>query len=338
MTEIKELVAVIVDMEGNHDDTCVWCNKDEDENPDEGELDESDIEEDVEELAKNDGGKLGTNMANEAGGTKRCPENMKVSLGFDEKASIDVDVKGELKQVAVYEGSDPREYDVVFAAHHLIPGNAALKGHDIVKWIGGDDKIEKGKRKGKPAASMINDGEFCGYNINNQENGVWLPGPYAMSTAKKWPSNNVMKVAKKVGALSVADARTNQDFKRKYAYAVIDQALAAAEAEGIKGKALSYIGSQFHFSHNPYSRFVKKCLRKVCEKITRVLIPVCPEANDENKQKDGKYPVPQGMSMRLNGISRRLEPYLSGKPWSKNIYTDNYSKDYVDEQLKKTQS
>ncbi len=53
------------------------------------------------------------------------------------------------------------------AAHHLIPGNAALKGSKLFKckkylWL-------DGKAEGN-----------IGYNVNSAPNGVWLPGNYAV--------------------------------------------------------------------------------------------------------------------------------------------------------------
>lgn len=55
--------------------------------------------------------------------------------------------------------------DVSAAAHHLIPGNAALKKSvAIMEYIG-----VNGEKAGN-----------VGYNVNSAPNGVWLPGNYAM--------------------------------------------------------------------------------------------------------------------------------------------------------------
>jgi len=61
---------------------------------------------------------------------------------------------------------DEKPHDVTVAAHHLIPGNAALKDSPIMKYIS--------KSKG----TIV---ENIGYNVNSQPNGVWLPGWYAIS-------------------------------------------------------------------------------------------------------------------------------------------------------------
>jgi len=329
MTEIAELISSIIDMEDKHSEkTCPWH---EEKKSDEGKLEEADIEEDVEELKKNNGGKLGDNLEKETGGSKRWPQNMKVSLEFSESGTIKVAVKERKKtvnkQLTLYESNDSCDYDVVFAAHHLIPGNAALKGDEIVQWLGGEDKISAGQNKNGQPSSKIIDSQFSGYNVNNQENGIWLPGPYALSTKKKWPSDDVLKKAKSKGTISNKTKTNCLDFKMAYAFAVIDGTDQACDQDGLSDKEKDYVGCQFHFNHREYSEFVQKCLKKVNEKIMGIMIPICPKAKPNN---EGKYNVPYGIVNRLNTISRRIAPYLKGKPWSKYIYTDKSSLQYIE--------
>jgi hypothetical protein len=131
--------AVAVDVSSErHDEDCCFCNAE--DGPPEEKVNEFDDEyeedSDLDGMApegikfKNDAGKLGT----ACGG---CPDGRSIRLGKS-------------------------HFDVGVAAHHLIPGNAALKRSDLFAsnkylWIDGN----------------------IGYNIDSAANGVRLPGNYA---------------------------------------------------------------------------------------------------------------------------------------------------------------
>ena len=313
--QIGELVAVIVDMEGPHDSTCPWH---EEPKQDSGSLTKPDLEEDVDQLQENDGGVLGSNMK-----PSKYPSDMVVEVSFTQTGTADVTVKKKgvtkIKKLALYDPSAPKDYDVVFAAHHLVPGNEAFKGHPIVAWAGADGKIAEGKRDGGPSSKII-DGQFIGYDINNRDNGIWLPGPYALSTSGGWPSAADMTSAK----LGAGAKGNNVNFKKAYAFAVIDGVPVAASSFTDAEK--DYLGQQFHFRHDTYSNFAEQCLTKMDEKLRAIAQAPCDEAKPAPS---GKYNAPYGLLARLNGLSRRIAPYLRGKPWSKFIYTDELSSQYI---------
>lgn len=137
--ELGEAAAVNVASE-KHDDSCYFCNSKEKPKEEINELEDDLPEDDLDESLgsykfKNDAGKLGTAM-----GGKPSPK--------------DVRLKG-------------KTFDAAVAAHHLIPGNAALKKSKLFlskKYLWKD-----GKAKGNIA-----------YNINNGINGVWSPGNYGV--------------------------------------------------------------------------------------------------------------------------------------------------------------
>lgn len=122
-----------------HDDECYFCkNKEEPRNETNDLTDNPD--EDAAELEDslgtyrfhNDAGKLGTALGGK-------PEAKQVLLGG-------------------------AAYDAAVAAHHLIPGNAALKNSSIMKHL---------KVDGAAAGNIA-------YNVNSSPNGVWLVGNYGV--------------------------------------------------------------------------------------------------------------------------------------------------------------
>lgn len=180
------------------------------------------------------------------------------------------------------------EYPVQYAPHHLIPGNESLQGHPLLRWMAGDGKL--GPYVERAPASMLKPGQSIGYDINAAANGAWLPGPYAVVDAGGW-------TPKALGAPGVAD------FKRAFAFAAMDVA-----------------GRHFHFRHTAYSAFVSEVLSKIEQRADRESTR-CPESTGGGGD-DGKFLAPQGLAARLDAVSRRLRPYVTGA-WNARVYTDN---------------
>lgn len=82
------------------------------------------------------------------------------------------------------------------AAHHLIPGNAALKRSDLMPYL----------HKDGTAAGNI------GYNVNNPENGSWLVGNYALRGKSGMP---------RWGPEGTAFLRDTNKDPKEYAFAAI---------------------------------------------------------------------------------------------------------------------
>lgn len=123
--------------------------------------------------------------------------------------------------------STAKDEPLQWAPHHLIPGNASLKGSNIVPYLGDDTVIKK-----YGSGSKIKKGQTVGYNVNAAENGVWLPSPYALSMKGKWPTNPADKLA--------------------YVEAAIDQ---------------NGGNSQFHMCHTQYSLKVQTILDTLADKL-----------------------------------------------------------------------
>lgn len=283
--ELGELVTVVVDMPADHSEqTCPWHEKRQAEAK---KLAKADKEEDVPPpgLPRNDGGVLGGNLGGE-------PEGVQVMVRYSEttprKKKVTKNGKAVEKEIAEYvEDASAQPYDVVFSAHHVIPGNEALKGHPVLRFVG--DKSSLGDY-GQTVSSELADGEFIGYDINAAVNGVWLPGPYALSTTGKWTDKKLA-------------SPTTLRFKQAYAFAVMDRT-----------------GRQFHYRHTKYSVFVIDCLKKVDTRLEGYA-PRCQVKPNGEPAKP--YKAPHGLVARFNRISNRLRPLLDGRRWSPHIFTDN---------------
>lgn len=133
------LATAIVIASENHDEDCYFCKASEQpsteindltDNPDE---DAAELEDSLGEYRfKNDAGKLGTALGGK-------PAAKPVTLGS-------------------------KQYDAAVAAHHLIPGNAALQKSPLMKYLWTDGEAEGN----------------IGYNVNARTNGMWCPGNYGV--------------------------------------------------------------------------------------------------------------------------------------------------------------
>jgi len=183
------------------------------------------------------------------------------------------------------------------AAHHLIPGNGALKHAKK-----GECKLYKylhvdGKKKGN-----------IGYSVNNYENGVWLVGNYAIRKSKglvNWGSQG-------------------SGFETKYK---------KDSYEYVK-KAIEVSQSQFHDAHEAYSNNVRLALDAIAEKINLIDKIWCDEDKD-NRPTEPKDLQLVALVNRLNTTSRRLETLLTnpGKNWKTNFYTSAFSEKYIKNEI-----
>ncbi len=153
------------------------------------------------------------------------------------------------------------DHKVIPNPHHLIPGNEALKkATELLKWIfAKHGKIE-------------ND---IGYDVNNKNNGVWLPSNNGMRGVSWW-----------TGDTSII---------KKTDYVV---------------KAMDVAQGQFHDRHNnPYSDFVTKILNKIADRMNGIdANSGCPFKTEKGENK--KFKPPYALVARLNGVSARIKPHL----------------------------
>lgn len=137
--ELGEIASQATIASENHDEDCYFCKAGDKPTTetndliDEPDEDQAEMEDSLGEYKfKNDAGKLGTALGGKPGAKS-------VALGG-------------------------KSYDAAVAAHHLIPGNAALKDSPLMDYLWKDG----------PGEGNI------GYNINARTNGVWSPGNYGV--------------------------------------------------------------------------------------------------------------------------------------------------------------
>jgi hypothetical protein len=200
------------------------------------------------------------------------------------------------------------DYDLQYAPHHLIPGNESLKGSSVVSFLGDDDTIEE---YAEGAASHIKEGFSVGYDVNANENGVWLPSPYALSMANSWPSEPGVKVIKKRLGQKLAD--DTEDFKMAY--------VAASIEEGGN--------RQFHMRHKEYSDKVIEILQAIGARMKLMAASECPIA--KSSKKGGKFDPPMGLRGRLDVLSGNLRRLTIGAVWRDPLFTDKLTKDYAED-------
>lgn len=152
---------------------------------------------------------------------------------------------------------------VIPGAHHCIPGTASFKK---VMDMGLSDFVNAG--------GEFNLVEDIGYSINHENNGVWLPGNYAVREG----------IAHYTKTWSAQTAK----FKKQYAE-----------------RAMESSNRQFHDAHVKYNNLVRKTLENVMNKIGEPegKCPFCGEEYDSTRP-------PYGLVARLDRASRAYKNAL----------------------------
>jgi hypothetical protein len=290
-----------------HDEnTCPWCQPKEKQGASEKMVVEDPPDDVVGAIPPNDGGKLGRNMRN-AGNPE--PE-LTVTLVYRKGSVIRFESGRKAKVFPVYQSTpsdDTEDYEVQFAPHHLIPGNASLKGSVVVPFMGDADSISE---YAKGQASKIKKGGFVGYDINSAANGEWLPSPYALSMRNDWPAERDVEVLKKRSGLDFGEV--TEAFKAAYVAAAIEGS-----------------GRQFHMSHAKYSKKVQAILRAVGERLALMSMnAICPVAK-AGKSENGMFEPPYGLVARLNVLSNNLRRLTTGGTWRPPLYADRRTEEYA---------
>ena len=216
--------------------------------------------------------------------------------------SVTIEVNGE--EIQLQDGT-PLEYPLTCGAHHLIPAQEALKGHPILRYMckGYDGEKQDFRKNGDPDPAVVTQSKVWGnvlYNINGSQNGVWLPGNYAVGGGKagieywKSPSGKTRKAPDDKVLTNWASALdlNDEDWKSRKDTMEEDGPSADAISDAFRtrtdpkymliGKnyeikssnpkwsyvkaAIDEIHGYFHDRHKPYSNEVYKYLTKVFEK------------------------------------------------------------------------
>ena len=264
MTDIGEAIAVAVTTP-DKDEPCWYCEKEPEKkgvkNEEVADPETSDSE-DEEQVPENDE----HNDASKLGSNLGSPPEYEIECPLDNDIKVPITV----------------------AAHHCIPGNASLKKatdlHDFM-------------REGGPFSLL----EDIGYDVNHENNGVWLSGNYAVRGGK-------LHYTKNWGGY-------DSKFKNAYAKNAMDKS-----------------HRQFHDAHSKYNGKVLKTLESLAEKLgdPEDKCPIC------DKKLDATRP-PYGLVNRLDRVSsehRRMISNMNSPNIKKTVtagyYTSSRVKKYLD--------
>jgi hypothetical protein len=219
-------------------------------------------------------------------------------------------------------------YPVTCAAHHLIPAQESLKRaeglHQFMIKKGASETVAVGKGTTTlPGGIVYSD---VGYCVNGSENGVFLPGNYAVTAltmddphwtpapsvlsgldweAGESPDNENVGVPKVISSPKLTGDRHQINNKnRKWQY--VKQAVK--------------LGGQFHDRHKDYSDWIVKVLEEIGTQLeSRYVKSALESACDKCAERAKKFtaegagvPTPFGLLARLNGVSSRTSGFLSG--------------------------
>jgi hypothetical protein len=231
-------------------------------------------------------------------------------------------------------------YPVTCAAHHLIPAQESLQDSPLLAYM--VKKGEGGDSAKRKVSGVFSDGLVwanVGYDVNGSENGVFLPGSYAVGGGRGgmglWVENDDKPDLEEEDADDVADAASNQltgtlneisDTNRKWLY--VSQAVRLAPG-------------QFHDRHQDYSDFIAEILEKIfvnleALRVTCIDEETCPDCKKRADDiKELGVPTPFGLVARLNGVSTRMTGKVNGAAWARNIYTSKWGQAYMKAELAK---
>jgi hypothetical protein len=223
------------------------------------------------------------------------------------------------------------QYPVTCAAHHLVPAQESLKESPLLAYM-----VKKGD------SEELKDKEFSdgivwadvGYDVNGTENGVFLPGSYAVGGGRGglglWTENDDKPDLEDEDATDVPDPASNEltgrlnevsDDNRKWQY--VSQAVVLAPG-------------QFHDRHQDYSDFIAEGLEKIfvnLEALKQKYVieqkcSKCKKRTDDINELG--IPTPFGLVARLNGMSKRMSAHLNGSTWTRNIYTSKWGRAFME--------
>jgi hypothetical protein len=172
MTQVGELVSVAID--APHDeDGCPFCRPKEEVNEKNTLRAAYDEDTEADNDTDNSAGTLAKNLS-----ARPWKSGNKLPKPTEGDVAPSMDMEMGSAQTRLWRGwiYDAGLVPVLFAAHHLIPGNAAMARSNIHAngWLG---PVDDGP-----------DPMNIGYNINSRANGVWLPGNYAIRGTQHRPN------------------------------------------------------------------------------------------------------------------------------------------------------
>ena len=240
--------------------------------------------------------------------------------------------KAKVVRIVVTDGATEHvhPYPVTCAAHHCIPAQESLKESPLLAYM-----VKKG------ASEPLKDGSYSsglvwsdvGYDINGSENGIFLPGSYAVGGGrggmKVWASTED-------GDDDEPEEVTAPDPGSNELTGALNEISPSNRKWQYVKQAVVLCPGQFHDRHVDYSNFVQTVLEKMFEDYlalhrANVQGAGCSECSKRaDKIKEVGVPTPYGLVKRLNSTSDRFKGFLNGLTWRINVYTSQWGKAYME--------
>jgi len=265
----------------------------------------------------------------------------------DRITAVSITVNGEV--VKLGRKGRPLRYPLTCAAHHLIPAQESLKGHEILQFMckKGEDQDFRNSKSADP--KPVGGSKVWGnvaYNVNGCHNGVWLPGNYAVGGGtggvEVWKSKASDRRRDKTANQNWADTLDlggsdwdrGDDDDEEEAKDAFARALGAAKKKAFMlaganqhiapgnpkwayvKTAMNATGGQFHDRHEDYSKQVRDYLDKIAAVYktmhtrSKNNCKDCEEATRPPKMTDKEMGPPYGIVGRLKTASDFFKGYL----------------------------
>jgi hypothetical protein len=244
---------------------------------------------------ENDGGTLGQNLSADANQDLDGGPYPAKDFRFKQKPR-DTKRGGVRVRIEGFKDAEEGDFPYTVAAHHLIPGNASLyaDGEQLQEAMRKDGTVKT--QKGRTCTITAD----IGYDVNGSHNGVWLPGNYAIHTAKaaKIEDGEIVRAA------------------RPETSPVKGKSWSALKKAGLEHWQFLYVAAvskagkaQFHDTHeNPYSESVRQNLKNLLIALMNHLDSGC------TKCTKSELPPPFRIKHRLYGLSQTLRTQTQGHP------------------------
>lgn len=238
---------------------------------------------------------------------KEDDEKLKSKLGADNassKLASSLAGVGESRKDVGFEHDDYGSYSA--EPHHLVPGNEAMKGHDIEKWLGT-------KASGTKVLADT------GFDINSARNGKWIPSITDANRICNWDTVVIKK-----------DPVTGKAIKRKRFPSAADKdkkmwgKLDNGEKNDIAFAIMIKESLQFHKSNHLdkgatdsqcYIKETKRLLNELNAYANKASTLNCPEV--AAKKKGDKFPPPYYLGEMIYACaSSHMGWHVGGSPES----------------------
>jgi hypothetical protein len=230
-------------------------------------------------------------------------------------------------------------YPVTAAAHHVIPAQESLKRavklHKFMIKKGATENVANGKSITTVTGGIVY--SDLGYNVNGSENGIFLPGNYAVTALTMddphWtPAPSVLSDVDWESGESPDNENVGQP-------KLINSPKLTGDRHQINAlnRKWQYVrqsvqkGGQFHDRHGDYSEWVVKALEQLATQLANQYTKSVSTDCSDCKERAKKFtpgglgiPTPFSLVSKMNNVSARTMAYLKGGIWVMPIVTSKW--------------